>query len=196
MTRIFLVASGQKLCTLPENKVLPDTTQLKEDLEKSLVNLQFTDEDTQLEEWKKYFHYLSLWEGQDIPYQTIAVLKIKCVPFLLRDKNTFDKIGEAYGKTVLPSEFSWDDDDNSFACCYVLTDVGDELSWEKVRNVETLNLNLAETKIYVSKNDDRVLPNNSCVQSENASAINEYPENNYSGNHGDVNTSVVVPGSH
>ncbi|KAI3807712.1 hypothetical protein L1987_23646 [Smallanthus sonchifolius] len=54
------------------------------------------------------------------------------VPFILRDKSTFHKISEAFGRTILPSEFDWEDDDNSFACCYVLTNIGKRIEEEVV----------------------------------------------------------------
>ncbi|KAI3730616.1 hypothetical protein L1987_61788 [Smallanthus sonchifolius] len=84
--------------------------------------------------WKKYFHSLSIWDGEDIPYQRIAGLKIKGVPFILRDTCTFDRIGEVFGRTIMSSEFTWDDDDNSHACCYVLTNLGNRIEEEIVIN--------------------------------------------------------------
>ncbi|KAI3741068.1 hypothetical protein L1987_58735 [Smallanthus sonchifolius] len=52
----------------------------------------------------------------------------------ISDATTFDKIGEAFGRTILPSEFSWEDDDNSFACCYLLTNIGSRIEEEIVIN--------------------------------------------------------------
>ncbi|KAI3797680.1 hypothetical protein L1987_32943 [Smallanthus sonchifolius] len=84
--------------------------------------------------WKKHFHSLSILDDQDIPYQRIVGLKIKGVPFILRDKITFDKIGQVFGRTILPSEFDWDENDNSFACCYALTDIGKRIEVEIIIN--------------------------------------------------------------
>ncbi|KAI3784792.1 hypothetical protein L1987_43897 [Smallanthus sonchifolius] len=64
----------------------------------------------------------------------VWLAKIKGVPFILRDRCVFDKIGEAFGRTILPSEFSWEDDDISFACGYVLTSIGKRIEEEIIIN--------------------------------------------------------------
>ncbi|KAI3774204.1 hypothetical protein L1987_48749 [Smallanthus sonchifolius] len=74
--------------------------------------------------WKDYLASAFIWSGQDIPFDRIACLKVEGVPFLLRDALVYDKIGEKFDRVVWPSDFSWEESDNSSGCCYVLTKLG------------------------------------------------------------------------
>ncbi|KAK9075374.1 hypothetical protein SSX86_003697 [Deinandra increscens subsp. villosa] len=69
--------------------------------------------------WRLVFSSLTTWEGQEIPYKRISCLKIYGVPLLARDEVTFNRIGEAFGSIVCPSDFSWNDQDVSFGRVFV-----------------------------------------------------------------------------
>ncbi|KAI3824974.1 hypothetical protein L1987_06448 [Smallanthus sonchifolius] len=105
-------------------------------------------------EWKKYFHSLALWEGQDILYQRISDVGKR-----IEEEITIKWRNITYPVWVNEEMNSW---------CPMFMGESQECG---------------DTKSESSK-DQNV--------SKNASTNNEQPENNYSGNHGDVNTSVVV----
>ncbi|KAI3687623.1 hypothetical protein L1987_81323 [Smallanthus sonchifolius] len=77
--------------------------------------------------WTKFLLSANLWSGQ---FRRISSLKVVGVPFQLRDKNTFDKVGELFGKIIFPSEFTWSDVDISSGVCYVLTTSGARIEEE------------------------------------------------------------------
>ncbi|KAI3802930.1 hypothetical protein L1987_31077 [Smallanthus sonchifolius] len=60
--------------------------------------------------WFKVFKDLCLWEGQELPIERIATLKIHGIPLQLRTDQAFNQIGNSFGKLAWPSEFSWKDD--------------------------------------------------------------------------------------
>ncbi|MFS7987520.1 hypothetical protein Hanom_Chr11g01023981 [Helianthus anomalus] len=71
--------------------------------------------------WQEFFPSLALWEGQEIRHDRIACVKIEGVPIKLRDNLLFDKIGEAFGRVIRKSDFSWASSDVSFGRCHVIT---------------------------------------------------------------------------
>ncbi|KAF5810040.1 putative RNA recognition motif domain, nucleotide-binding alpha-beta plait domain superfamily [Helianthus annuus] len=67
------------------------------------------------------FSKFSLWNGEDIPFTRLANLNLSGVPFIIRDNNLFDRIGELFGVVVRQSSFSWPEEDNSVGSVTVLT---------------------------------------------------------------------------
>ncbi|KAM0049391.1 hypothetical protein Hdeb2414_s0008g00285371 [Helianthus debilis subsp. tardiflorus] len=73
------------------------------------------------EVWATMFSEVRVWNGELIPFNRIARLKVLGVPFQLRDDRLYDRIGELYGRIVKPSDFNWEETDNSTGECHVLT---------------------------------------------------------------------------
>ncbi|KAM0001698.1 putative RNA-directed DNA polymerase [Helianthus debilis subsp. tardiflorus] len=69
-------------------------------------------------------------EGQEVPKERLAWLKIVGAPLQLRDTGFFDEVGELYGRAVWGSQFSWSVVDNSDGHCCVLTKVGQRIEEE------------------------------------------------------------------
>ncbi|KAI3786013.1 hypothetical protein L1987_45140 [Smallanthus sonchifolius] len=60
--------------------------------------------------WSKVFKDLCLSEGQELPIERIATLKIHGIPLQFRTDQAFNQIGKSFGKLAWPSKFSWKDD--------------------------------------------------------------------------------------
>ncbi|KAF5804385.1 hypothetical protein HanRHA438_Chr05g0205911 [Helianthus annuus] len=73
------------------------------------------------EVWKRWFS--DMWEGQTLPYERVAWLKLFGVPLHLADNSVFNNIAKEFGVIVQPAQLSIDDGDLSFAGVGVL--VGD-----------------------------------------------------------------------
>ncbi|KAD3068243.1 hypothetical protein E3N88_36123 [Mikania micrantha] len=71
--------------------------------------------------WKLIFNKVVIWDGQDLPTERIVRINIHGVPLLVRDEATFNRIGERFGRILIPSDFSWDDEDVSYGKVHVLT---------------------------------------------------------------------------
>ncbi|MFS8024527.1 hypothetical protein Hanom_Chr16g01464301 [Helianthus anomalus] len=56
--------------------------------------------------------------------ERICRLRVISVPLHARDNRLYDRIGELFGRVVSPSEFLWEDDDNSDGTTHVLLPPG------------------------------------------------------------------------
>lgn len=72
---------------------------------------------------EKFLKDVSIWDGQEVPFDRVAGLKVVGLPIMLRDSTNYDKIGEIFGEKICSSNFSWKDTDNSTGDCFVLTKV-------------------------------------------------------------------------
>ncbi|KAJ0854589.1 putative RNA recognition motif domain, nucleotide-binding alpha-beta plait domain superfamily [Helianthus annuus] len=63
------------------------------------------------EVWNAWFSSLEIWNGENIPFERIAWLRIRGVPLQLWINAVFDCIGEKYGRIVKKSEADEDDMD-------------------------------------------------------------------------------------
>ncbi|KAL8260031.1 hypothetical protein R6Q59_027984 [Mikania micrantha] len=86
--------------------------------------------------WKHIFNNLEIWNGQDIPFERVAGLRIHGVPLALRDECTYNKIALSFGKIIWGSEFSWNNAIVSYNFVYVLVNHGSFISekgifWQK-----------------------------------------------------------------
>lgn len=72
---------------------------------------------------EKFLNDVSIWDGQEVPFDRVAGLKVVGLPIMLRDSTNYDKIGEIFGEKICSSNFSWKDMDNSTGDCFVLTKV-------------------------------------------------------------------------
>ncbi|PWA48326.1 RNA-directed DNA polymerase, eukaryota [Artemisia annua] len=75
------------------------------------------------EVWSKWFSDLVLWEGQAMPFERVAWLKIHGVPINLATDEVYDDISSLFGKIVFPSHLCLDDGDISVGFVGIL--VGD-----------------------------------------------------------------------
>ncbi|PWA43338.1 nucleotide-binding alpha-beta plait domain-containing protein [Artemisia annua] len=75
------------------------------------------------EVWSKWFSVLDFWEGQPMPFERVAWLKIHGVPINLATNEVFDDVASLFGKIVHPSQLSLDDGDISVGFVGIL--VGD-----------------------------------------------------------------------
>ncbi|KAJ0520087.1 putative RNA recognition motif domain, nucleotide-binding alpha-beta plait domain superfamily [Helianthus annuus] len=82
--------------------------------------------------WGDVLTSAELWEGEHLEFNRLAWIKILGVPLQICENKVFDKIGEAFGKVVRKSEFSWDVPDNSGATCGVITKSGLRINEEIV----------------------------------------------------------------
>ncbi|KAI3712974.1 hypothetical protein L1987_71544 [Smallanthus sonchifolius] len=63
---------------------------------------------------ERLFKNLQLWDGQLIPFDRIAWVRIHGVPVQLWEGKTFDRIGKMFGKVVESSEVSFETGNLSF----------------------------------------------------------------------------------
>ncbi|KAK1436553.1 hypothetical protein QVD17_02334 [Tagetes erecta] len=56
--------------------------------------------------WKIYLSRLVLWEGQHVPMDRIAWVRIRGMPVHLWDRTVFDQVGSLFGKIIFKSEVS------------------------------------------------------------------------------------------
>ncbi|KAL8263880.1 hypothetical protein R6Q59_022010 [Mikania micrantha] len=74
--------------------------------------------------WDEWFSKLHAWEGNSIPYERIAWIKVFGVPLQLWDPKVINQIGERVGKVLMKSEASTDDSNLSIDCMAVLVSDG------------------------------------------------------------------------
>ncbi|KAF5754649.1 hypothetical protein HanRHA438_Chr17g0803791 [Helianthus annuus] len=72
---------------------------------------------------KSWFSWLEIWNGQSLPFERIAWLKITGVSLHLLDVEVFDSVGRIFGKVIHASSISKDIDDLTYNLVGVL--VGD-----------------------------------------------------------------------
>ncbi|KAD2804839.1 hypothetical protein E3N88_38216 [Mikania micrantha] len=81
---------------------------------------------------KNIFKSLEIWDGQDIPFERVAGIRIHGVPLEIRDESTFNKIAMSFGKILRESEFSWNNAIASYGFVYILVNHGSFIS-EKIK---------------------------------------------------------------
>ncbi|KAF5802508.1 putative RNA recognition motif domain, nucleotide-binding alpha-beta plait domain superfamily [Helianthus annuus] len=64
------------------------------------------------------------WNGEDLPLDRVATLRITGVPVHLKENSLFDRIGSLFGRVVQESSFSWLGPDNSDSIVKVLVPPG------------------------------------------------------------------------
>ncbi|KAI3803748.1 hypothetical protein L1987_31910 [Smallanthus sonchifolius] len=97
----------------------------------SLNSLELVSEFIQPEDiWKDYLTSVLGWDGQEIPYERVAKIRIEGVPIVLREDETFRKIVCEYGPVIEPFEFSWEGLDVSTGTCLVLHGSGKRIEEE------------------------------------------------------------------
>ncbi|KAJ0763801.1 hypothetical protein HanPI659440_Chr08g0285121 [Helianthus annuus] len=114
--------------------------------------------------WRNIFTRVNIWNGEDFPFDRIIFLRIRGVPFHLRDNSVFDQIGVVFGEVVKPSEFSWESVDNADGCCGVLTSIGNRIE-DKV----VIQWKGKQYQVWVSEDSTPWVPDFSGSQSGNVS---------------------------
>ncbi|KAK9049917.1 hypothetical protein SSX86_031114 [Deinandra increscens subsp. villosa] len=67
------------------------------------------------------FESVAIWDGGLISHDRIVGLRMVGLPLHLRCNRNYNKIGEAFGKMIWPSNFSWCVEDVSTGWCHVLS---------------------------------------------------------------------------
>ncbi|KAI3796553.1 hypothetical protein L1987_39228 [Smallanthus sonchifolius] len=114
--------------------------------------------------WSKVFKDLCLWEGNELPIERIATLKIHGISLQFRTDQAFNQIGNSFRKLVWPSEFSWKDDIVAYGVCHVLVN--------GIRKIDELIRVTWEDKCFevrVIEDDNHSLPNFSSVNLDSQS---------------------------
>ncbi|PWA87455.1 RNA-directed DNA polymerase, eukaryota [Artemisia annua] len=78
--------------------------------------------------WSRWFSVLDTWEGQSLPFERIAWLKILGVPLNLAVNGVYDNIAGLFGKVVHAAQASLDDGNISVVRVGVLVGEGDVVS--------------------------------------------------------------------
>ncbi|KAM0065404.1 putative RNA recognition motif domain, nucleotide-binding alpha-beta plait domain superfamily [Helianthus debilis subsp. tardiflorus] len=78
--------------------------------------------------WESWFSSLDHWNGQSLPFERIAWLKVVGVPLHLAVDEVYDSIARHFGKIVHASDRSPDDIDLSVNCIGVLRGDGDRIA--------------------------------------------------------------------
>ncbi|KAJ0591900.1 hypothetical protein HanHA300_Chr03g0078671 [Helianthus annuus] len=86
--------------------------------------LAFKDHNSNVSSW---FSWVDVWNGQTLPFERVAWLKITGVQLHLLDNKVFDSVGRLFGKVVHASRISKKDKDLSFDLVGVLVGEGDKI---------------------------------------------------------------------
>ncbi|KAJ0482689.1 hypothetical protein HanIR_Chr13g0656681 [Helianthus annuus] len=114
------------------------------------------------EVWKEWFSQLDVWQGQSLPYERIAWLKVFGVPFNLTDVEVFRRVGQEFGKVLYAAGLGPGDEDLSMNRVGVL--VGDGLLIS-----DSINLVWQDKcfKVWVLEDSDDWIPD--CIRAEEES---------------------------
>ncbi|KAM0025658.1 hypothetical protein Hdeb2414_s0021g00577131 [Helianthus debilis subsp. tardiflorus] len=74
--------------------------------------------------WKEWFSSLEPWDGQPLPFERLAWVKVQGVPLQLVDNDVLNNIAEHFGKIVHGSQLEAEDDNLSFSWIGVLIGEG------------------------------------------------------------------------
>ncbi|KAJ0443707.1 putative RNA recognition motif domain, nucleotide-binding alpha-beta plait domain superfamily [Helianthus annuus] len=74
--------------------------------------------------WKEWFSDIKKWNGEDIPYQRIAWLRIRGIPLQLWIDGVFNCVGERFGKVIKPSDADENDINFNYDAVGVLVNHG------------------------------------------------------------------------
>ncbi|KAJ0948554.1 hypothetical protein HanRHA438_Chr01g0028571 [Helianthus annuus] len=85
----------------------------------------FKDSNPYVNDW---FSWMEIWNGQALPFERIAWLKITGVPLHLLDNEVFDSVGRLFGKVVHTSSLSMDSNDLTYDLVGVLVGDGCRIS--------------------------------------------------------------------
>lgn len=66
------------------------------------------------------FNKVIMWKGQELEDSRNVGIGIYGVPTILIEESILNKIGEKIDKIMIPSDFSWDDNDVSRGKAYVM----------------------------------------------------------------------------
>ncbi|KAJ0619933.1 putative RNA recognition motif domain, nucleotide-binding alpha-beta plait domain superfamily [Helianthus annuus] len=99
------------------------------------------------------FSKFQLWNGEDVPYSRLVNLSINGVPFIIRDNNLFDDIGNMFGDVVQKSAFSWQEEDNSGGSVMVVTSIP-----SKIDEAVILKWNNKTVVVWVSESTGLWVP--------------------------------------
>ncbi|KAF5817356.1 hypothetical protein HanXRQr2_Chr02g0052051 [Helianthus annuus] len=78
--------------------------------------------------WENWFSSLDHWNGQSLPFERIAWLRVVGVPLHLAVDEVYDSIARHFGKIIHASERSSEDIDLSVNCIGVLRGDGDRIA--------------------------------------------------------------------
>ncbi|KAI3763196.1 hypothetical protein L1987_53648 [Smallanthus sonchifolius] len=80
--------------------------------------------------WNDHLSSAEVWDGQEMPYESVVKLRIEGLPIILRYENYYKEIAGTYGKVTEPVDFSWEVFDVSARTCMVLYDSGNLIDEE------------------------------------------------------------------
>ncbi|KAJ0485395.1 putative RNA recognition motif domain, nucleotide-binding alpha-beta plait domain superfamily [Helianthus annuus] len=97
----------------------------------SFINTEEAEEFLRNKEvWGYWFSMLEYWNGQALPFERIAWIKIQGVPLHLFNNVVFDSIGKKFGTLIQPSQVQEDDGDLSVVCIGILRGDGKKIEGE------------------------------------------------------------------
>ncbi|KAJ0879411.1 putative RNA recognition motif domain, nucleotide-binding alpha-beta plait domain superfamily [Helianthus annuus] len=103
--------------------------------------------------WKDWFSSLDHWNGQSLPFERIAWLRIVGVPIHLAEDEVYDSIARRFGKIVHASQRSVEDVDLSVNCIGVLRGDG-----ERIEEVVSLVWKDKRYKVWVEEVAEEWMP--------------------------------------
>ncbi|MFS7972843.1 putative RNA recognition motif domain, nucleotide-binding alpha-beta plait domain superfamily [Helianthus anomalus] len=121
--------------------------------------------------------------GEDLPVDRVATLRVTSEPVLLKDNSLFDCIGSLFGRVVQESNFSWLVSDNSDSSVKVLVPPGKRIDesvvvqWKEMRIVvwvtETLELWSPDLEDGSSSEDSGSDPDNNDDEDPDVDEVEE-----------------------
>ncbi|KAJ0691799.1 putative RNA recognition motif domain, nucleotide-binding alpha-beta plait domain superfamily [Helianthus annuus] len=105
------------------------------------------------------FSWMEVWEGQVLPFELIAWLKISGVPIHLLDNEVLDSVGRLFGKVVHTSSLSYDSSDLSYDLVGILVGDGGRIN-------ESVTLKWKDRKfvVWIHEETDEWVPD--CIGNE------------------------------
>ncbi|MFS7979722.1 putative RNA recognition motif domain, nucleotide-binding alpha-beta plait domain superfamily [Helianthus anomalus] len=103
--------------------------------------------------WGPWFSKLSVWEGQSLPFEKVAWLRVIGLPLHLLDRDIIKSVGESFGKILHVQKDFGDANDLSFVRVGVLSGVV-----ERIKEVVTLKWKERNYRIMVEEELDVWIP--------------------------------------
>ncbi|KAJ0715234.1 hypothetical protein HanPI659440_Chr13g0498791 [Helianthus annuus] len=116
--------------------------------------------------WGPWFSKLSVWEGQSLPFEKVAWLRVIGLPLHLLDRDIIKLVGEPFGKILHVQKDFGDANDLSFVRIGVLSGVV-----ERIKEVVTLKWKERNYRIMVEEELDVWIPDCLGRMSEGSSAM-------------------------
>ncbi|KAJ0611547.1 hypothetical protein HanHA300_Chr01g0017001 [Helianthus annuus] len=116
--------------------------------------------------WGPWFSKLSVWEGQSLPFEKVAWLRVIGLPLHLLNRDVIKLVGEPFGKILHVQKDFGDANDLSFVRIGVLSGVV-----ERIKEVVTLKWKERNYRILVEEELDVWIPDCLGSMSEGSPAV-------------------------